>query len=81
MLFRDDSPDPIQAQAGAFALGLCGEERLEDAAEMFLRNSRTVVFDLYDHPVSLRAGPDRYRALLAQGVSGVTSVANDMRIK
>src|ERR1700754_3408865 len=60
-----------EAETRALAYGLGGEERVEDAREMFGRDAAASVADRYDDPLALATRDNENLAPLARGVRGV----------
>ena len=72
MLLDDDPPGQIQAEPGALAERLGGEERREDPVDDVLGDAGSVVADLDpDHVVALARRAHRQRAVAAHGLDGV----------
>ena len=61
----------VQAQSRALPDLLGREERIEDAALEFGRDSRSGVTDLDQHTIPVPAGADGQRALAVHGIDGV----------
>ena len=55
---RDDAVNDLEAEAGAGALRLGGEEWLEDVGKNFRRNAGAVIADADDEPAGLGPGGD-----------------------
>ena len=66
-----DLPGDGQAQAAALALGLGGEERLQDPLGQDLGDALALVRHLQQHPALPRPGRDLHPVALAGGVAGV----------
>src|SRR5579863_4738208 len=71
VMFLNDAHDGVEAEAGAFANGLGGEEGIEDARFDFRRNAWAVVADLDANGVKVAAGTDAEFALAVHGVDSV----------
>src|SRR3954447_7121299 len=67
VLLDDDAPGDVQAQPGALADVLGGEERLEDARAHVLGDARTAVGDLDDGVAAVAARADRQRPRAVTG--------------
>ena len=70
-MLLDDAVAHRKAQPGAAAGGLGGEERIEDAMQMFGRNARAGVGDFHFDRAVLRRGADFQHAARRHGVARV----------
>src|SRR5579864_2975094 len=70
-MLADDAVDSVEAQPGAFAHGLRGEERLEDARLNLGWNALAIVDDLHQHVVAFDHRADLEFALSLHRVGGI----------
>ena len=80
-MFLDDRVGERQAEPGALADFLGGEEGVEDARLVLRRHPRSVVGDLEDDQIALRVvpGPDDQRAAAVRRLHGLLGVGNQVQ--
>src|SRR5882724_925206 len=70
-VFADDTLNGVEAEAGAVADALGGEEWLEDVGLNVFRNAGAVVDDFHQNVIAFVGDPDAELALIFHGVGGV----------